>query len=75
MSAAHGVIKQAFVDVADLLYVEGAEREAAAFGWSASWHAHLEKLQGFEQVQHGTIIDGNGLRLCIAPGCAGSAAF
>ena len=54
--AAGSVVEETFVDVADLLDVQTAERQPAGFGDARL--AHLENLQRREQAQHGAIIDG-----------------
>src|SRR3989442_12544411 len=65
-----GVIAQTLVDVADLLDVQGAEGETALLGRSATRHFDLQELQGFEQVQHGAVVDQERLGGRLLPGGA-----
>src|ERR1039457_189914 len=55
--AARGVIEQAFVDVADLFDIEGAEAEAALLA-SAARRLHFQELEGAEKVKYGAVVDG-----------------
>ena len=59
------MIEQAFVDMPDLLDIEGTEAETARFGLTAE--ANLEQLQRFEQMQDGAVIDLQRIRRRIAP--------
>ena len=54
------MVEQAFVDVANLLDVEGAEREPPRFGGAAAWHCDAEDLERLQQVQHRAIVHRQG---------------
>ena len=68
------MVEQALVDMADLLNVEGTERQAA---WlrRPSRHLHLEYLQRFQQVQHGAVINRQWLGLRRLPARVGRPPF
>ena len=51
------MVKQALVDVADLLDVEGAEAESARLRGATARDSHLQVLQRLEQVQDSAVVD------------------
>src|ERR1035437_9891685 len=53
--AARGVIEQAFVDVADLFDIEGAEAEAALLA-SAARRLHFQELEGALKMKYGRLL-------------------
>src|ERR1039458_6138603 len=61
------MVKQSFIHVADLFHVKSAEAQTPPFSWSAAVHLHLQKLQGFERMQHSPIVDRKWARLCRLP--------
>jgi hypothetical protein len=73
--AAGGVIEQAFVNVADLFDVEGAEGDAPRFRGAAAWDAHSEELEGFEQVEDHAVVHRQRVGRGIAPAAGGFTAF
>src|ERR1019366_1822282 len=64
--AARSVVEQAFVDVADLFDIEGAEAEAATLA-DAARLLPLQELKGTEEMKHRAVVDGAGLRGRTAP--------
>ena len=43
--------------MSDLEDRQSTEAELARRGWSPAWQLDLEHLKGFQQVQHGAVID------------------
>ncbi len=50
------MVEQALIDMADLLYVQGAKTEAAQL-LAAPGDLHLQVLQRLEQMQHRAVVD------------------
>src|SRR5437762_13495710 len=69
------MVEQALVDVPDLLDIQGAKREAPPLGWASSRHFHLQELQGFQQMQHGPVVDRQGFGRRLLPEGVSSAAL
>ena len=51
------VVQETFVDMADLLNTERAERKPACLGGSSARNSHAEDLQRLKQVEHDAVID------------------
>ena len=69
------VVEQPLIDVPDLEDRQGTEAELAGRGWSPARQPDLEHLEGFQQVQHGAVIDRDRLAGRVLPPRPGGSPF